>query len=131
VQSLPFYKATEEDGVITYTDDTYTDQAFPLTSVVPALQAYALVNSVDATAAEKKEYYLKVVRTGMSGPDYIPFDLVQSDNETPFVGPTAGRAFTVTVNYRERDVIKAVAVVSPWEEEGNYTTGVTVGDQKP
>jgi hypothetical protein len=122
--SLPFYKATKADGAITYTNNAYTNQEYALT-VDATLQAYALVAPVDASKGNEEEYFLRVQRVGASDPDYVPFDLIAAD-KTQFTGSTAGHAFTVTVNYEEAGVIKALATVTDWIEEGESIAGVVV-----
>jgi hypothetical protein len=124
--ALAFYQATKaSDGVITYTDNTYTGQEYTLT-VDATLQAYALVSPVDALKATTEEYILRVVRTvnGSIKTDYVPFDLFKADG-SEFAGNTAGHAFTVTVNYLEPNVIKALAKVTEWIEEGESIAGVS------
>jgi hypothetical protein len=126
VKSLGFYMATESAGVPVYTDNPYSNRTYELTQDF-TLQAYALVASVNATQSQKNEYFLRVVRTigGADQTNYIPFDLMGSDNKTPFTGSTAGRAFTVLVNYMGNQ-IKAIATVTDWVDEGEYVSGVQV-----
>jgi len=120
VAKLSFYGATETEKGKVYGKDTYLGQTYELTAT-STLQAYAMVTPVVASTATEAEYFLEVIRQveGSDVTDYISFDLMRTDNKTPFTGSTAGNAFTVVVNYTKDD-IKAVATVTDWVENGEY-----------
>lgn len=125
VKALSFYGATSANNVVTYTDVVYNTTHEPGTTA--ALQAYAMVPPVVATSGTVNEYWLKITRNVSGNPqtNYVPFDLVRADNNTPFTGSTAGNSFTVVVNFTKDD-IKAIATVTDWVDNGEYVSGVPV-----
>lgn len=107
---FPFYKATSVDGSTSYSNDPYSAQSYTLTTSA-ALQAYSMVASVEAGAATPNEYYLAIERGESGNVDYVGFDLLQSDNVTPFEGNTAGYYFSVVITYSQKFIESVEAVV--------------------
>lgn len=106
LKALPFYKATVQDNTKSYSDLPYAEQQYELT-ISPVLQAYSMIAPVTADATNENEYYLAVER-GDGSVDYVGFDLMESDDATPFTGSTAGYSFSVVLTY-SKEYIEAVA----------------------
>lgn len=119
--SLPFYKASTASGVTDYTDETYTNQSYVLTTSA-ALQAYSMVAPIVADAANENGYFLAIER-GDGDVDYVGFDLLQSDNLTPFAGSTAGYSFSVVLTYSQEYIESIQAVVTGTIGSQDWTSG--------
>lgn len=122
--SLDFYGVSlGADGKKAYTDTPFS--AYELTSV-PTLVAYSLVAPVEATSAIIEEYFLEITTTD-NVVNRIAVDLIGKDNNK-FVGSTAGRSFTVSINFKSTEQIAVDAVVEDWDEQGEWKGEVAVGD---
>lgn len=127
LKALPFYKANVQDNTKSYTDAPYVDQSYELTTSAN-LQAYSMVTPVTADVTNENEYYLAVER-GDGSVDYVGFDLLQSDNTTPFAGSTAGYSFSVVLTYSKEYIEAVAAVVSAsfgGQDWTNYEDAVVI-----
>jgi hypothetical protein len=121
--SLNFYGLSlGADGKKAYTDTPLS--AYALKSD-PTLVAYSLVAPVDATTVATKEYFLEITTATGGVKRTIAVDLLKADS-TPFTGSTAGRSFTVSINFKSTEQIAALAVVEDWDEQGEWKGEVAI-----
>ena len=123
--SLNFYGLSlGADGKKTYTNTVLS--AYELTDV-PTLVAYSLVAPVTATSAATKEYFLEITTANVTGVKRVAVDLLKTDGDF-FEGSTAGRSFTVSINFKITGEIAPLAAVEEWNEQGEWKGEVVVSN---
>ncbi len=102
------------------TDKTYSNTAVSTYTLNgdATFVGYSMVAPVDATSANKEEYFIEVTTT-TGGAKRIPVDL-KSSADADFVGSTAGRSFIVSIYFKSNQQIAVDVEVADWIEEGEW-----------
>lgn len=117
--SMNFY-ALSADG------KTYTDDLIPTYTLTgeKTFVAYSMVAPVDATDANKTEYFLEITTT-TGGSKKVGVDLIAKDGSA-FALNTAGYSFDIAIKFKDNNQITVDAVVEDWDEQGEWQGEVSV-----